>query len=56
LKTIANKDIIILISENQTMTCIPTRTIREHKGFKNDGFVKSPTSALRCIPRHCGVR
>jgi hypothetical protein len=21
-----------------------------------DGFVKSPTSALRCIPRHCGVR
>jgi hypothetical protein len=23
---------------------------------KFDGFVKSPTSALRCIPRHCDVR
>jgi len=22
---------------------------------RNDGFVKSPTSALRCIPRHCDV-
>jgi hypothetical protein len=21
-----------------------------------DGFVKSPDAALRCIPRHCGVR
>ncbi|MDY6822661.1 MAG: hypothetical protein SWH68_02525, partial [Thermodesulfobacteriota bacterium] len=21
-----------------------------------DGFVKSPISVLRCIPRHCGVR
>ncbi len=27
------------------------RTIK----FKFDGFVKSPTSALRCIPRHCNV-
>jgi len=33
LKTIANKDIIILISENQTMTCIPTRMIREQTGL-----------------------
>jgi predicted N-acetyltransferase YhbS len=24
-------------------------------GSKIDGFVKSPTSALRCILRHCGV-
>jgi hypothetical protein len=23
---------------------------------KNDGFVKSPDAALRCILRHCGVR
>jgi hypothetical protein len=23
---------------------------------KMDGFVKSPTSGLRCIPRHCDVR
>jgi len=22
---------------------------------KYDGFVKSPTSALRCIPRYCNV-
>jgi len=22
----------------------------------NDGFVKSPDAALRCILRHCGVR
>ena len=56
LKSIENRDIIILISENQTMTCIPTRMIREQTGFKNDGFVKSSTSVLRCIPRHCGVR
>ena len=23
--------------------------------FQNDGFVKSPTCALRCIPPHCDV-
>jgi len=33
LKSVENRDIIILISENQTMTRIPTRTIREQAGF-----------------------
>jgi len=27
-----------------------------NQGWINDGFVKSPISALRFIPRHCGVR
>lgn len=31
LKSAENRDIIILIFENQTMTCIATRTIRKQK-------------------------
>jgi len=27
----------------------------KYKNFKFDGFVKSPISVLRCIPRHCDV-
>ena len=33
LKSLENEDIIILISENQTMTYISNRTIREQTGF-----------------------
>ncbi|VTR70852.1 hypothetical protein DESC_870008 [Desulfosarcina cetonica] len=29
---------------------------RVFETINNDGFVKSPISALRFIPRHCGVR
>jgi hypothetical protein len=28
----------------------------DFQNVKTDGFVKSPDAALRCIPRHCGVR
>jgi hypothetical protein len=36
---------------------LPAQTLdlRPFHFTKNDGFVKSPTSALRCILRHCSV-
>ena len=27
----------------------------DNKQMSKDGYIKSPTSALRCIPRHCDV-
>ena len=48
-----------------TELCPPLRTRQKYYkryamsiffNINFDGFVKSPTSALRCIPRHCCVR
>jgi hypothetical protein len=44
---------LIHFTETAASYCIGDRYIVDQS---LDGFVKSPTSALRCIPRHCGVR
>jgi hypothetical protein len=47
LKSLENKDIIILVSENQTMTFIPTQKIREQTGFLNAKDIK-----ILCHKKH----
>ena len=46
---------IVIYKSNDFLSLAIYIVLWHVKIIKVDGFVKSPTSALRCIPRHCDV-